>query len=244
MSNRARMPSLSLIVARSSPGDVIGSDNKLPWRLKSDLKRFRRITTGHVVIMGRKTFESIGRPLPNRTNIVLSRNTALTNSGEIDFDGGAQLYWTNTFEDALLIADIVSICRDQKDIFVIGGETMYDLISANDFVNRVYLTEVFADIRGDAYFRARFPRTEWKLVSEEDFSRNHEGDEYAYRFSVYERKNRRNRYEFVSRFFSDRVKKDEWLSRQIRDHKAQITEYIQENLDVFHDGEPGSDEAP
>ena len=224
---------------------MIGSDNKLPWRLKSDLKRFRRITTGHVVIMGRKTFESIGRPLPNRTNIVLSRNTALTNSGEIDFDERRPIILDKHIRRRVIdCRHCFDMPRIKTDIFVIGGETMYDLISANDFVNRVYLTEVFADIRGDSYFRARFPRTEWKFISEEDFSRNHEGDEYAYRFLVYERKNRRNRYEFVSRFFSDRVKKDEWLSRQIRDHKAQITEYIQENLDVFHDGEPGSDEAP
>src|SRR5882724_3180559 len=127
MSNRARMPSISFIVARSSPGNVIGYENKLPWHLKSDLKRFREITTGHVVIMGRATFESIGRPLPNRTNIVLSRNPALTNSGGINFDEGTQLTWTNTFEDALLTADIISICRQKSDIFVIGGEAMYKL---------------------------------------------------------------------------------------------------------------------
>jgi dihydrofolate reductase len=235
------MPSISFIVARSFPGGVIGDNNKLPWRLKSDLKRFRQITTGHVVIMGRMTFESIGRPLPNRTNIVLSRNSSLTNSGGINFDEGTHLYWTNTFEDALLVADIISVCRQQKDIFVIGGQTMYDLFG--DLVNKVFLTEVFADVRGDSYFKTKFPRKQWKLVSEEDFSKSQSGDEYSYRFSIYERKDRKNRYEFVSRFFADRVKKDEWLSGQVRRHKSNIIEYFQGTLDVFQANHDASDKT-
>jgi dihydrofolate reductase len=224
------MPSISFIVARSFPGNVIGYKNKLPWHIKSDLQRFRKITTGHVVIMGRATFESIGRPLPNRTNIVLSRNPALTNRGGINFDEGTQLSWTDTHEDALLAADIISICRQQENIFVIGGETMYRLFG--DLVNKVFLTEVFADVPGDAHFERKFPRKEWKLVLENDFSKNYDGDQYSHRFSIYERKERKNRYEFVSRFFSDRIQKNEWLSGQLKRNKPKLIEYIQENLDL------------
>jgi dihydrofolate reductase len=227
------MPSISFIVARSFPANVIGYENKLPWHLKSDLKRFREITTGHVVIMGRATFESIGRPLPNRTNIVLSRNPALTNSSGINFDEGTQLSWTNTFEDALLTADIISICRQKRDIFVIGGETMYTLFGG--LVNKVFLTEVFAEVPGDSHFVANFPRKQWKLTVEEDFNRIHEGDDYAYRFSIHERRERRNRYEFVSRFFSERLEKNEWLSGQVKGHKSELIDYVQANLDVYHD---------
>jgi dihydrofolate reductase len=225
------MPSISFIVARSFPGNVIGYENRLPWRLKSDLKRFKEITTGHVVIMGRATFESIGRPLPNRTNIVLSRNPALTNSGVINFDEGTQLTWTNTREDALLIADIISICRQKRDIFVIGGENTYDLFG--NLANKVYLTEVFADVLGDSFFVRNFPKKQWKLISEQDFSKNPDGDDYDYRFSIRERKDRKNRYAFVSRFFSDRVEKDGWLNEQVKKNNREIVEYTQENLDVF-----------
>lgn len=235
------MPSISFIVARSLPGDVIGYKNKLPWRLKSDLRRFREITTGHVVIMGRATFESIGRPLPNRTNIVLSRNPALANRGVINFDEGTQLIWANTPEDALLVADIISICRQKKDIFVIGGETVYALFG--DLVNKVFLTEVFANVPGDSHFKANFPQKQWKLISEQDFSKNFEGDDYSYRFSVYERKDRRNRYEFVSRFFAGRVEKNEWLSGQVRTNKSKLLEYIQDNLDLFEENDDGIDKA-
>src|SRR5208337_621034 len=103
MASRVRLPSISLIVARSYPGNVIGYKNKLPWHLNSDLRRFREITIGHVVIMGRNTFNSIGRPLPNRTNIVLTRDTSFVNSLSINFGEETQLCWSNTFEDSLLI---------------------------------------------------------------------------------------------------------------------------------------------
>ncbi|MGI9464727.1 MAG: dihydrofolate reductase, partial [Aestuariivirgaceae bacterium] len=92
---RVTMPSISFIVARSYPGNVIGCENELPWSLKTDLKNFRTITTGHVVVMGRKTLESIGKPLPNRTNVVLSREESKKSNG---------VYWAGNVEDALFIA--------------------------------------------------------------------------------------------------------------------------------------------
>ena len=229
MSNRARMPSISFIVARSYPGNVIGYKNKLPWHLKSDLKRFREITTGHVVLMGRTTFDSIGRALPNRTNVVLSRCSEMANNNVLRFDEGTQLYRTSTLEDALLVADVISICREKRNIFVIGGEKMYNLF--DDFVNKVFLTEVFADVPGDVFFRKIFPSKEWKTISEDDFRKNYDSDDYNYRFSVYEKKTPKNRYEIVSRFFTDRVSKDEWLSGKLKTNKLKLKEYIQEHLD-------------
>src|SRR5277367_244237 len=140
MSNRVRLPSISFIVARSYPGNVIGYKNRLPWHLKSDLRRFRQITTGHAIILGRATFDSIGRVLPNRTNVVLSKNPRHANVEGLAIDEETNLYWTSTREDALHYADLVSIIRGKHDIFIIGGQTMYTLF--HDLVNKVYLTQV------------------------------------------------------------------------------------------------------
>src|SRR5277367_3957552 len=133
MPSRVRLPSISFIVARSYPGNVIGYKNKLPWHLKSDLKRFREITMDHVIIMGRTTFESIGRVLPRRTNVVMSRNSLYQNENGQIIDEETNLYVTATFEDALFYSDVVSILREKKDIFVIGGSMLYDLFAP--FVN-------------------------------------------------------------------------------------------------------------
>ncbi len=219
---------------------MIGYKNKLPWHIRSDLKRFKEITTDHALIMGRSTFESIGRPLPKRTNIVMTRNTASTNRGGINFDEGTQLTYSDTREEALLIADVISICRQQKDIFVIGGETMYELFG--DLVNKIFLTEVFADVPGDAHFPRKFTRKEWRTLREEDFSKNHEGDDYGHRFSILQRRERKNRYAFVSRFFSDQVHKNEWLNAQVKRNKPKLIEYMQENLDFGADNRLPEDE--
>jgi dihydrofolate reductase len=230
MSNRAKMPSISTIVARSYPGNVIGYKNQLPWRLKSDLKRFREITTGHVVIMGRNTFLSIGKPLPNRTNIILTRDSSFVNDIRIGFNEETQLCWSNTIEDSLLIADVVSICRQKNQIFVIGGNYMFKLF--DEYVNRVFLTEVFADVIGDAYFTKTFPPSEWKIKEETDYKKNEITDQYDYRFSIYDRKIRKPRYDSLARFFTDRVMKDHWLSGQVKKNIARIADYGRENLEL------------
>src|SRR5208283_5180300 len=134
MASRVRLPSISLIVARSYPGNVIGYQNKLPWHIKSDLKRFKSITSGHVIIMGRSTFDSIGRVLPERTNIVMSATPRPSIGPSFQADETTQLFWTNRREDALFLADVISIWRKVDDIFVIGGEKMYTLF--DDLVNR------------------------------------------------------------------------------------------------------------
>jgi dihydrofolate reductase len=222
------MPSISNIVARSYPGNVIGYENKLPWRMKSDLKRFREITTGHVVIMGRTTFQSIGKALPNRTNIVLTRDPSMTNNSFLAFNEDTQLCWSNSFENALLIADIVSICRQKGDIFVIGGNYMFQLFEK--FVNKVYLTEVFADVVGDAFFAKQFPIREWRTKEEIDVNKNDTGDQYNSRFSIYERRTRNNRFESVERFFTEQVHKNRWLDKQVKENISEIMRYEHENL--------------
>ena len=227
-SERARMPSLSFIVARSYPGNVIGDNNRLPWHLKTDLKRFREITTGHVVIMGRATHLSIGRTLPNRTNIVLTRDPSRPNNNEINFDSDAQLLFINTFEEALFTADVISICREKKDIFVIGGQTMYELFG--EFVNRVYLTEIFAEIEGDAFFKMNFSTRQWRTVEEIDVSRKEGIDDYNYRFSIKNRIDRKSRDKFVSEFLTEIQKRNDWLKNKVKHDRSKLNKYVQDNL--------------
>jgi dihydrofolate reductase len=114
---------------------VIGRDNALPWRLPGDLKRFRALTTGHAVIMGRRTYESLGRPLPGRTNIVLSRNAALSCAGATVVSS---------------LADALRFVPEGADAFVIGGAEIYRL--ALPRADRLVLTEVHASFAGDVRF--------------------------------------------------------------------------------------------
>jgi dihydrofolate reductase len=230
MAKLVRMPSISYIVARSYPGNVIGLEGKLPWRLKTDLVRFRQLTTGHAVIMGRSTYDSIGRALPNRTNIVISNRIAPTNAYNINLINETILYWTNTKEDALFVADLISILRKGGDVFIIGGQTMYSLYG--DIVNRVYLTQVFADVNGDAHFNMDFSSPDWRCTYEEDRPKSYTGDEHPFRFSTYERKKYKYRYELLSTFLTGQDKKIEWIKKQVPGGEKIIEEYVQENLEL------------
>lgn len=189
---RIVLPSISFIVARSYPGNIIGCENKLPWHLKSDLQRFKRQTKGKAVIMGRKTYDSIGRPLPNRKNIVLTRNADdLPDEVEI----------VNSAEDALYAADIFSILNGQTEYFVIGGDQIYKLF--REQCNKIHLTEVFAgEIKGDAFFDIQYDGRQWETVSEDEFPRS-EGDEYPFRITVLERRRKTVRMLDVNKFFTD-----------------------------------------
>ena len=200
MVTKVVMPSISFIVARSHPGNVIGCDNTLPWHLKSDLKRFRKITTGHAVIIGKNTFDSIGHPLPNRNNIILSRDATLANDKNLYFHGEKELFWAESRDTALFLADIFSIVAEKEDLFVIGGSQIYKLFYNQ--VNKVYLTEVFADVEGDSYFTLNFNKSKWKLEYEELSEKTPE-DEFDTRFRVYQRRKRYKRYNYVSEFFTD-----------------------------------------
>lgn len=126
---------ISLIVAMSQNG-VIGHQGKIPWHLPSDLKRFRKITLGHSVIMGRKTYESIGKPLKGRKNIVLSRDRNLHIEG---------CYIAHDFEEALEIAG-------EGEVFIIGGESLYEHFSP--IADKLYVTVIHGMIEGDTSFPA------------------------------------------------------------------------------------------
>jgi dihydrofolate reductase len=218
MPDRIRMPSISLIVARSSPGCVIGLHNKLPWKLKSDLKRLKRITDGHVVIMGRRTFESIGKPLRGRANVVLSRRALLEGAEGDDYGEETQLCRAATIEAALRVADVLSMCRNRDEIFVLGGEPVYDSFLKDGLVNRVYLTEVLASFPGDAYFRAAFPDDGWIIRAREELRKGDTGDDYDSRFMIYDERGATRRYETAS-----------GLEERLAPAEARLTRYIQNN---------------
>jgi dihydrofolate reductase len=160
---------ISLLVAVDE-GNVIGKDNKLPWHLPADLKYFKNQTWGMPVVMGRKTFESIGKPLPGRTSIVITRNKAWT----------FEKVWTaHTITDAVAIAQNLGV----KEIFVIGGAEIFNAVLPQ--AGRIYRTRIHHHFEGDVFFAA-LPATGWQLVK----SHSHAPDEknsYPYTFEVWER---------------------------------------------------------
>jgi dihydrofolate reductase len=195
---KIRLPSVSSIVARSYPDHIIGDDNQLPWKLRSDLQHFRRTTDGKAIIMGRKTFESIGKPLPNRYNIVLSRTTG---------EDSNNLIWAKDVSSALYFADFFSIAKGNKEFFVIGGAQMYSVFF--EFINKIYLTEVFSNIiKGDAKFDFEFDVKEWRTVREDDFpATNH--DQFPFRITIKRKKIGHIRDEMIDKFLRP---KHEWRS--------------------------------
>ena len=131
---------ISLIVAVSRNG-AIGLNNQLPWYLPEDLKYFKSVTMGKPLIMGRKTFDSIGRPLPGRANIVLTRDPQWTSDG---------VKVVQSVEQALVAGEIACEAADVDEIRVIGGEQIYRMTI--DLADRIYLTQVDTDVEGDAFF--------------------------------------------------------------------------------------------
>jgi len=161
---------LSLIAAVGRNG-VIGRDNQIPWRLPSDLKRFKALTLGHPVVMGRKTFQSIGRPLPGRDNIVVSRRAFRA-------DG---IVVVSSIEEALDVARAKA--GEGGEVFIIGGAEIYR--ETLPLAVRLYITEVDAAPEGDATFPAIDPKV-WRIVQSDGAVRG-EGDSATARFVVYER---------------------------------------------------------
>jgi len=157
--------SLTLIVAYST-NRAIGRDNALPWKLPGDLAHFKRSTLGHPIIMGRKTWDSLGRPLPGRSNIVISRNPEFSAAGAI---------LAPTLEAA------VAACGDIEEAFVIGGAQIY--AQALPLARRVLATEVHADVEGDAFFPL-LPSFQWKETAREPQPAE---NGYDYDFVTYER---------------------------------------------------------
>ena len=148
------------IIVAVAENDVIGSDNKLLWRLRDDMKNFKRLTVGHFVLMGRKTFESIGKPLKDRTNLVITRNPGFNVPGIIRFDSIAK-------------ALQYSLDEKQEEVFIIGGGEIYREILP--MADKIYYTKVHASPIGDT----RFPSlhwNEWKVLSNESFVKNDRND--------------------------------------------------------------------
>ena len=164
---------LAAIVAMT-PDRVIGADNQIPWYLPADLKYFKKVTLGHPVIMGRKCFESIGRPLPKRTNIVLSRNPFFIASGIVR---------ATSPEEALLDARLAAEQAGVDTVFNIGGAEIYKLFWEQ--TQLLYLTEVHTQVAGDTYFPA-FDLNNWELRSSESHQAD-EKNEFDYTYKVYER---------------------------------------------------------
>ncbi len=139
---------VSIIVAVAENG-VIGGGNALLWHIPEDLKRFKQITWGHTIIMGRKTFESIGRPLPNRRNIVVTRNPR---------------FFAGRCEQAGSLDEALAMAANEAEVFVVGGGEIYRM--ALPLAKKLYLTRVHAVFEGDTYFPKIEPE-EWKLVKSE-----------------------------------------------------------------------------
>ncbi len=154
---------ISIIVAVAQNG-VIGKDNQLLWRLSEDLKLFKKRSTGHGIIMGRKTFDSIGKPLPNRVNIVISR------SRDLEIDGCVVV---NSLEKAI---DVATQQTDKDEVFIIGGEKIYTL--AEKLATKLYFTKVNATLEGDAFFDLN-PYENWTLVSTVSYQKD-EKNEYDF----------------------------------------------------------------
>ena len=160
---------ISLIVA-ASENNVIGKKNQLPWRLPADMRHFKNTTKGNVVVMGRKTFQSLGKPLHDRVNIVITKQP--------DFKA----------DGALIAASLIEALEKggqfpDKEIFIIGGGEIY--LQSLELCDRIYLTRIHRHFEGDTFF-PELPSANWKIISKED----HEPDEknpHPYSFITYER---------------------------------------------------------
>jgi dihydrofolate reductase len=217
-----RMPSISFVVARSWPAHIIGSDNKLPWHLRTDLQRFKRITFGHVVLMGRNTFDSIGRPLPGRVNVILSRRPANDQETNIWGAGDTSLLWSRSPEDAMYLADILSLAAEKKEFFVIGGEQMYEIFSK--LGNRIHLTEVFAPFpreAGDAHFDREFDGRKWKTLAEEEVPAGPK-DDFPSRYTVLDRRIKTVRYVELEDYYTSGKDRERWVSEQYNKIRSSI----------------------
>ena len=158
---------IAIIVAMAS-NRTIGLDNTLPWRIPEDLKHFKALTMGHHMIMGRKTFESIGRPLPGRTTVVVSRGRNLKIDGCIV---------------AHSLAEALAACASDPEVFVVGGADIY--AQALGLAGTLYITEIQQDIAGDAWF-PEFDRGAWQETSREKRSQS-EPQPLEYHFVTYRR---------------------------------------------------------
>ena len=160
------MTKISIVVAIAA-NNAIGKDNQLLWRLPNDLKHFKQITSGHTIIMGRKTYDSVGKPLPNRRNIVITRQN-------INIDG---------CEVVKSLDSALALCADEPEVFIVGGAEIYK--QAILLTDTIYLTIVHHNFEGDTYF-PEIKADEWKETEREDHKPD-EKHEFAYSFITLER---------------------------------------------------------
>ncbi len=156
------------LIAALAENRVIGINNSLPWHLSADLKHFRKITMGKPIVMGRKTFDSIGRPLPGRTNVIVSRNK------------------TYQPDDCIICPSLEVVLekfKDQPALMVIGGESLYE--TCFPIAQRLYLTRIHHHFEGDRFFPA-LDLEQWKVESRQDYFADDENP-YNYSFIVYDR---------------------------------------------------------
>ena len=157
---------ISVVVAIAA-NNAIGKDNQLLWRLPNDLKHFKEITSGHTIIMGRKTYDSVGKPLPNRRNIIITRQNIIIEGCEV----------VNSLDAAL------ALCDDEPEVFIVGGAEIYK--QAMNATDRIYLTIVHQNFDGDTYF-PEIKKDEWKETDREDHQTD-EKHQFSYSFITLER---------------------------------------------------------
>jgi len=159
------------LIAAIAKENALGKDNDLIWHLPEDLKRFKKITSGHHILMGRNTFESIGKPLPNRTTIIITRNK-------------------NYFKEGCLVAhsieEAIELANTDDDIFIIGGAQIYKEAIKKDLVDELDITLVHHKFEADAFFPT-IDVSIWKETAREDFKAN-EKNKYNYSFVTYSKK--------------------------------------------------------
>lgn len=160
---------LSIIVAKAK-NNIIGKENKLIWKLPADLKHFKELTTGHTIIMGRKTFESLGRVLPNRKHIVFSQNPDF----KVD-DENVQVVHS--------MLEIQEYIENEEENFVIGGAMIYNLLMP--YVTKMYVTEIDEEFEGDAFFPKINPEI-WKEINREKGPKDEKND-LDYDYVTYEK---------------------------------------------------------
>jgi dihydrofolate reductase len=159
-------PRISIISALAK-NRTIGINNALPWRLPEDLKYFKSLTLGHHILMGRKTYESIGKPLPGRITVIITR-------GKLAAPEGVKI--------AHSLNEAIEICGDDEEIFFVGGAELYG--QALPLADRLYLTEIQAEVAGDAWF-PEIDRKRWREISRDAHHEDKSGMRYD--FVVYER---------------------------------------------------------
>jgi dihydrofolate reductase len=160
-----------LIVAKAA-NQVIGKDNQLIWKLSADLKRFKNLTTGHHILMGRKTYDSLGKPLPNRTHLIITRNP--------DFQAPDGHYAFSSLEEAIIFCNKIGV----ENLFIIGGGQIYR--EALPLCDQLEITEVDATPEGDTLFPEIDP-SKWQEIEREEFPAD-EKNEYPYAFVTYEKR--------------------------------------------------------